>query len=176
MKMSHLSHTMQEFQIFETFNVNFSFIMLTHKSLYDESYWEKILENDIQKKSLNEKLHLIFTLVMFLQISVTQLPQFIFTSEVQEVRNRAARFLGHTRTATSEDKAFPAGMIFRAWHDNFPKAKKNLHKMIEPCAVEIVLEESDKIIGDKELQVKLKDLTLRSILQLVFESPVWSGY
>ena len=65
--------------------------------------------------------------------------------------------------ATSEDKALPAGMIFHAWHENFPKAKKNLHKMIKPCAVEVVLKESDKLIGDKELQVNIKDLTFRSI-------------
>ena len=63
--------------------------------------------------------------------------------------------------------AFPAGMVFCAWHANFPKAKKNLHKMIEPYAVEMVLEESDKLIGDKELQVNMKDLTLRSIQSLL---------
>jgi hypothetical protein len=100
---------------------------------------------------------------MFLQVSVAQLLNFIFTSEIKEVRARAARFLGHTPTATSKDMEFLPGMVFHAWHENFPKAKAQLHKMIQSCAIEIVLEESDKLIGDKELQVTMKDLTLKSI-------------
>ena len=84
--------------------------MSTDKLLYDGDYWKTVLENDIKTKSLDEKLHLIFTLVIFLQISIAQLLNFIFTSRIKEVQNRAARFLGHTPTATSEDKAFPAGM------------------------------------------------------------------
>jgi hypothetical protein len=165
--MSHLRHAIDIPQRFETFQVNLSFIMPADDLLYDENYWKTVLENDIQKISLDKKLHLIFTLLMFLQISIAQLLNFIFTSRIKEVQTRAARFLGHTRTATSEDKAFPAGMVFCAWHANFPKAKKNLHKMIEPYAVEMVLEESDKLIGDKELQVNMKDLTLRSIQSLL---------
>ena len=150
--------------------------MSTDKLLYDGDYWKTVLENDIKTKSLDEKLHLIFTLVIFLQISIAQLLNFIFTSRIKEVQNRAARFLGHTPTATSEDKAFPAGMIFRAWHENFPKAKKNLHKMVQPCAVEMVLEESDKLIGDKELQVNMKDLTLRSIQTLLQPEAIANKY
>jgi hypothetical protein len=151
-------------------------MMSTDKLLYNESYWKRVLEDAIEKKSLDEKLHLIFTLVMFLQVSIAQLLHFIFTSQIKEVRNRAARFLGHTHTATSDDKAFPAGMIFRAWHENFPKARKNLHKTIEPCAVEMVLEESDKLVGDKELQVKMKGLTLRSIKLLLEPRTILEKY
>jgi len=150
--------------------------MSTDKLLYNESYWKGVLEEDIRKKSLDEKLHLIFTLVMFLQISIAQLLHFIFTSQIKEVQHRAARFLGHTHTATSEDKAFPAGMIFRAWHENFPKAKGNLHKMIKPCAVEMVLEESDRLIGDKELQINMKDLTLMSIRTLLQPEVIVNKY
>lgn len=112
--------------------------MSTDELLYDKNHWNGILEGETQKLPLDKKLHLIFTLVMFLQVSVAQLLHFIFTSPIKQVKNRAGRFLGHTHTATSEDNAFPAGMIFRAWHKNFPKARKNLHKMIEPCAVEMV--------------------------------------
>ena len=77
------------------------------------------------------------------------------------------KILGTHPTATSEDMEFPPVMIFRAWHDHFLKAKKQLHKMIKPCAIEMVLEESDKLIGDKELQVTMKDLTLKSIRTLL---------
>ena len=44
--------------------------MSTDKLLYDEDYRKMVLEDDIKTKSLNEKLHLIFTLVIFLQISI----------------------------------------------------------------------------------------------------------
>ena len=141
--------------------------MSTDKLQYDDDYWKEILEKDIRRLPLEKKLHLVFSLVMFLQMSVMQLLKFIFTSEIKDVRARAARFLGHTPTATSDDMEFPPGMVFRAWHDHFPKAKNQLHKMIEPCAIEMVLEESDKLIGDKELQVTMKDLTLKSIRTLL---------
>jgi hypothetical protein len=141
--------------------------MSADKLLYDDCYWQEALEKDIRKISLEKKLHLIFTLVMFLQISVAQLLNFIFTSEIKEVRSRAAIFLGHTPTATSKDMEFQPRVVFRAWHENFRKAKAQLHKMIQPCAIEMVLEESDKLIGDKELQVKMKDLTLKSIRTLL---------
>ena len=151
----------------ETFESNLTFIMSTDKLLYDDSYWKDVLTEDIHKISLEKKLHLIFTLVMFLQISVMQLLSFIFTTEIKEVRARAARFMGHTPTATSKDMEFHPGMVFCAWHENFPKAKAQLHEMIKPCAIKMVLDESDKLIGDKELQVKMKDLTLKSIRTLL---------
>jgi hypothetical protein len=146
------------------------------KLLYDDGYWQGVLKEDIRKITLEKKLHLIFTLVMFLQISVLQLLKFIFTSEIKEVRGRASRFLGHTPTATSEDMEFQPGMVFRAWHENFPKAKAQLHKMIQPCAIEMVLEESDKLIGDKELQVKMKDLTLKSLRTLLQPNVIVDKY
>jgi hypothetical protein len=150
--------------------------MSAEKLQYDDDYWKEILDKDIRRASLGKKLHLVFSLVMFLQISVMQLLNFIFTSEIKEVRSRAARFLGHTPTATSEDMEFPPGMVFRAWHEKFPKAKPQLHKMVQPCALEMVLEESDKLIGDKELQVTMKDLTLKSIQTLLQPGVILDKY
>ena len=150
MIMSHLGHTtrfIQSFRITETFEASSVFNMPTDKLLYDDRHWQEILEKDIRKISLERKLHLIFTLVMFLQISVVQLLHFIFTSDIKEVWGRAARFLGYTPTATSKEMEFPPGMVFGAWHNNFPKARAQLHKMIQPCAIEMVLDESDKLIG-----------------------------
>ena len=150
--------------------------MSADKLLYDDYYWQEVLEKDIHKITLEKKLHLIFTLVMFLKISVVQLLKFIFTSKIKEVQGRAARFLGHTPTAMSKDMEFQPGMIFCAWHENFLKAKAQLHKMIQPCAMEMVLEESDKLIGDKELQVTMKDLTLKSIRTLLQPKVILDKY
>lgn len=177
--MSHLGHTtrfIQSFRITETFEASSVFNMPTDKLLYDDRHWQEILEKDIRKISLKRKLHLIFTLVMFLQISVAQLLHFIFTSDIKEVRGRAARFLGYTPTATSKEMEFPPGMVFGAWHNNFPKARAQLHKMIQPCAIEMVLDESDKLIGDKKLQVKMKDLTLKSIRTLLQPTVILNKY
>ena len=48
--------------------------------------------------------------------------------------------------------------------------------MIQPYAIEMVLEESDKLIGDKELQVKMKDLTLKSIRMLLQPKVILDKY
>ena len=112
---------------------------------------------------------------MFLQISIAQLLHFIFTSDIK-VRGRAARFLEYMPTAASKDMEFPPGMVFGAWHKNFPKVRARLHKMIQPCAIEMVLDESDKLIGDKELQVKMKDLTLKSIRTLLQPTVILDKY
>ena len=106
--MSHLSHTCwhEGFKKTETLEASFTFIMSADKLLYDNLYWKEAIEEDICKLPLDKKLHLVFTLVMFLQISVAQLLNFIFTSKIKEVQGRAARFLGHTPTATLKDMEF----------------------------------------------------------------------
>ena len=67
-------------------------------------------------------------------------------------------------------------MVFHAWHENFLKVKAQLHKMIQPYAIKMVLEESDKLIGDKELQVKMKDLILKSIRTLLQPKVILDKY
>jgi len=61
------------FRITEIFEASSVSNMPTDKLLYDDRHWQEILEKYIRKISLEQKLHLIFTLVMFLQISVGQL-------------------------------------------------------------------------------------------------------
>jgi len=56
------------------------------KLYYDDVYWEGILGCDIQKMPLERRLHLVLSLVIFLQISVAKLLYFIFTSTVDEVK------------------------------------------------------------------------------------------
>ena len=65
--LSRLSHTMT-IRKTETFNWEFYIIMSADKLQYEDSYWKEILEKDIRRASLEKKLHLVFTLVMFLQI------------------------------------------------------------------------------------------------------------
>jgi len=110
---------------------------------FDSAYWEQHLGDGMQKAELQTKLQLIFSLVIFLSVSVRQLLQFIFSSDIQEVKNKASRFLGHTPTAADRDQQFPPATVFNLWHSRWPHVRHLLHGMIQPCAHEIALEESD---------------------------------
>jgi hypothetical protein len=121
----------------------------------------------MQKAELQTKLHLIFSLVMFLGVSVRQLMQFIFSSDIQDVKNRAARFMGHTPTAVDTDQQFPPATVFNLWHLRWPHVRHLLHNTIQPCAHEIALEESDRIIRDPTLQIRIKSLIIKAIWELL---------
>lgn len=142
---------------------------------YDNEYWQRILGLDIRKIPLNQRLHLTFSLIIFLQVSIAQLFEFIFTSDIKEIKSRVSRFMGYTPSATTEDKKFPPGMVFRAWL-KFPDAQEFIRKMIGPVAQEIVEEESDKMIKDPELKVTMKTLTLKGIQQLLEPQKIMDKY
>jgi hypothetical protein len=146
------------------------------KLLYNNAYWEDILGHSATKLTLDKRLHLIFSLVIFLQISVAKLLYFIFTSAVDEVKTRSSRFMGYTPSAGTEDTKFPPGMVFRAWLDNFPDAREHMHNMITPFVQGIVEKESEKMIRDVELKVKMKTLTLKGIQELLQPQRVMEKY
>jgi len=142
---------------------------------YDNAYWQKTLGPDIRKSDIEQHLHLIFSLIIFLQVSLAQLLEFIFMSEIEEIKLRVSRFMGYTTSATTEDKKFPPGMVFRAWL-KFPKAQEFVRKMIKPVAHKIVEEESDKMIRDPELKVTMKTLTLKGIQELLQPQKIMDKY
>jgi hypothetical protein len=146
------------------------------KLYYNDGYWEGILGHDVRKMPLERRLHLVLSLVIFLQISVAKLLYFIFTSTVDEVKARSSRFMGYTLSARTEDLKFPPGMVFRAWLENFPDAEEHMLNMIEPFAQATVGKESDKMIRDVELKVKMKTLTLTGIQELLQPHRVMDKY
>ena len=127
--------------------------------LYNNKYWDSILGRDARKMTLENWLHLIFSLVIYLQISVAKFLHFIFTSTIEEVKTWSSRFMGYTPSAAMDDTKFPPGMIFRAWLEKFPDAQKHLEKVVGPFMQVIAEKESDKMIRDVELKVKMKTLT-----------------
>ena len=142
---------------------------------YDNKYWENLLEAKSVKLSLENRLHLVFSLLIFLQISIAQLITFTFTSEIAAVRSKAARFMGFTPTAHAEHK-FPPGTIIRRWYDSFPNARQHLDNAIKPYACEIAHKESDRLIRDDDLRIKIKDLTLKGIQDLLQPSKLQAKY
>ncbi|KAJ7178013.1 hypothetical protein C8R46DRAFT_888180 [Mycena filopes] len=99
---------------------------------------------------------LVFSLLLFLGLSIREFLVFIFESSIPVVKHRAGMFMGnHT------SNGFAPGRIFRAWHDRFPKSIPHLHSaIIKPCMEEIALQESDRVINDPRLKVRLIDCTL----------------
>jgi hypothetical protein len=142
---------------------------------YNNAYWERAIGPDIRKNDTQQHLHLVFSLIIFLQVSLAQLFQFIFTSEINEIKSRVSRFMSYMPTATTEDKKFPPGMVFRAWL-KFPDAQESIRKMIRPVAYEIVEDESDSMINDPELKVTMKTLTLKGIQELLQPQKIMDKY
>ena len=128
-------------QIGEHYAIHTLFIMSSLQ--FDSAYWEQCLPDNMQKAELQTKLHLIFSLVMFLGVSVRQLMQFIFSSDIQDVKNRAARFMGHMPMATDPDQQFPPATVFNLCHLCWPHVQHLLLNMIQTCTHEITLEESN---------------------------------
>ncbi|KAJ6592191.1 hypothetical protein DFH09DRAFT_1415125 [Mycena vulgaris] len=89
---------------------------------FDASYWEDKL-GDLSNESLDTKLHLILSLVLFLGVSVRHLLVFIFTTQIKPVKDRAALPLIRTLTLDSQ-------------------------RPISSPSEAIVLEDSDRVITD----------------------------
>ncbi|KAJ6500254.1 hypothetical protein DFH09DRAFT_1289841 [Mycena vulgaris] len=144
---------------------------------FDASYWEDKL-GDLSNESLDTKLHLILSLVLFLGVSVRHLLVFIFTTQIKPVKDRAARFLGYTPTHTDPDARFPAAHIFSLWLERCKSSaqREQIVQMIKPVAEAIVLEDSDRVITDVFLQIRIKDLTISRIRELLDPSKLAAKY
>lgn len=129
--------------------------------LYDNKFWRGKLGTETQDIDLEEKLHLIFSLCVFLGVTVIQYLQFIFSSDIQTVKQRAGIFMG------SQTKPGGAVTIYNLWHTRFPKARGHLHDIVHQCALEMALEESDKIIKEPLFKIRIKDLTVASVQNLL---------
>ncbi|KAJ7939789.1 hypothetical protein B0H13DRAFT_2497556 [Mycena leptocephala] len=121
--------------------------------------WEALLSNLSPSPDLRDpqiQCQLVFSLVLFFGLSVRQFLLFLFESTIPVVRHRAGMFMSN-----HPQNGFAPGHIFKAWHERFPKSIPHLHStIIKPCMDEIALQESNTVINDPRLKVKLKDCTL----------------
>jgi hypothetical protein len=63
-----------------------------NKLQYSSAFWkEKLGEEFSFKMDIKQRLHLIFSLLVFLRVTVLELLVFIFGSQIMEVRTRATR-------------------------------------------------------------------------------------
>ena len=135
--------------------------------LFDNQYWERKLGKHSPALTIDKRLHLVVSLIIFLNVSLAKLLFFIFNTEIKAVKTRAARFMGYTPTASDKDLTFPPGTLFRSWHSKFPGVRSHLHEIIKPCAKQMVEDESNRMIRDPGLQIRMKNLTLKGIQQLL---------
>jgi hypothetical protein len=144
---------------------------------FDAAYWQDRLE-DLSKASLDTKLCLILSLIIHLSVSVRHLLSFIFTTDIKPVRDRAARFLGYTPTHTDPDGRFPAAHIFSLWVERCcsPAQREQILLMITPVAKAGVLQDSNRVITDMSLQIRIRDLTISGIRELLDPSKLADKY
>ncbi|KAK0466076.1 uncharacterized protein EV420DRAFT_1474879 [Desarmillaria tabescens] len=143
---------------------------------YDNDFWQDRL-GPASQFSTEKKCHLVFSLLIFLMLSLANLLEFIFSSKLVIVKQRVGKFMAYSSMGTTDDTRFPPAMIFRLWHENYPKSRRWLHDMvILGCAKEIVLEESNKLINDGNLRIKLSDLTMEKIWELLKPESIAAKY
>ena len=143
---------------------------------YDNNYWEGVFGTMKPKFTAEQRLHLIFSLIIFLQVSLTRFLSFTFTCKIEAVRVRTAHFMGYTPTASSVDEQFAPRAILRTWYDEFPKAQEHLNNIIKPWAYQIAQDESDQLIKASSLQVRIKNLTLKEIRDLLRPETILAKY
>jgi hypothetical protein len=116
---------------------------------------------DLQNPQI--QCQLLFSLLLFFGLSIQQFLVFLFESTIPTVRHRAGLFMGN-----HSSHVFAPQRIFKAWHDRFPKSIPHLHStIIKPCMDEIALQESDKVMNDPRLKVRLKDCTMDYIRNIL---------
>lgn len=135
---------------------------------YSSLFWEGILTPENIPRSLEDKLHLVLSLIIFLSIPLSRLLVFLFSCDIQAIRNRVSIFMGHHRAAQDPEDVFLPSTIYKLWHTRWPKARKLLHEfIIQPCASEIAVKESDKIIHHPGFRIKIEKLTISGVRELL---------
>ncbi|KAJ3540198.1 hypothetical protein NMY22_g4401 [Coprinellus aureogranulatus] len=137
---------------------------------FSKSFWNDVLRNKTGKLDDDEKNHLVFSLLQYLRVTTLDFLEFIFTSDIIDVKRKAGTFMGYDARKLDETRRFAPAVIFKAWHNKYPSSRPLLHDMIQPCAREIALQESDNIIKNKDLKLKTASLT-----QTTFEDILTPG-
>ncbi|KAJ7793741.1 hypothetical protein B0H14DRAFT_3559321 [Mycena olivaceomarginata] len=97
---------------------------------------------------------LVFSLLVFLGLSIRDFLFFLFESSIPVVKQRVVIFTGNQPTL-----GFAPQRVYAAWHDRFPKSIPHLHStIIKPCMDEIALQESNKVISDPRFEGSIGSL------------------
>ncbi|KAF9066250.1 hypothetical protein BDP27DRAFT_1365785 [Rhodocollybia butyracea] len=155
----------------------------SEKIMFSNSLWEDVWQAKFaselgpspQKIPYWKKLHLLFSLMVFLNLSIANFINFLFTSSASSVRQKAGKYLEYHPHGVDETHRFAPAKLWSLWHEN-SKARPYLHTIVQGCASEIVLDESDSIISDPSLKVRVKGLTASSIHSLLAPRILYEKY
>lgn len=126
--------------------------------------WDEILlpslPSTVNLTDIQVQCHLVFSLILYLKLSLREFLWFIFESNIPAVKRKAGLFM-----ANKDSWAIPfaPAHLFSVWLARWPRSKPFLLEMIKPCVQDVILEESNKIINDPELKIRTKTLTMQSI-------------
>ncbi|KAI0691455.1 hypothetical protein C8T65DRAFT_745440 [Cerioporus squamosus] len=134
---------------------------------YSAAFWQAALGANVPTQ-LEDRLHLVVSLIIFLTLPIGRLLIFIFSSDIKSVKTRAGIFLGHNKTSQKPDEVFLPATVYQLWHTRWPKSRKLLHRLlVEPCARELAVQESDHIIRHPGFRIQMKTLTMATIRALM---------
>lgn len=107
--------------------------------------------------------------MIFLSVSTKQLMHWLFTTEIPSVTKRISHFMGFFATESTLEAQFAPALIFNLWRDGsrWPKAQNYLREMTIPCAHELALQDSDRVISSPHLRVQLKTLSIHKLRELL---------
>ncbi|KAJ7866071.1 hypothetical protein B0H14DRAFT_3595315 [Mycena olivaceomarginata] len=107
--------------------------------------------------------------MIFLSVSTRQLVHWLFTTEIPSVTKRISHFMGFHGSESTLETQFAPALIFNLWRDGkrWPKAQKYLREMTIPCAHELALQNSDRVISSPHLRIRLKTLTISQLRELL---------
>ncbi|KAJ7367233.1 hypothetical protein DFH08DRAFT_1005503 [Mycena albidolilacea] len=106
---------------------------------------------------------------MYLSILVRQLIYWIFTTNIPSVSRRVSFFMGFNESESTPEAQFGPAMLFGLWCDQirWPRAQKHLRTMTILCAHELALQDSNRLINNPELRIKMKTLTIHKLQTLL---------
>ncbi|KAJ7876876.1 hypothetical protein B0H14DRAFT_2342476 [Mycena olivaceomarginata] len=77
--------------------------------------------------------------------------------------------MGFNESESTPEAQFGPAMLFGLWRDRirWPRAQRHLRTMTIPCAHELALQDSNRLINNPELRIKMKTLTIHKLRTLL---------
>ncbi|KAJ7056308.1 hypothetical protein C8F01DRAFT_1233905 [Mycena amicta] len=145
---------------------------------FNSDFWGPKLV-DVSTNDPEIALHLVVSLIFHLHtITIHRLLVFLFTSDITLVKTRAARFLAYSPTQTNPNNRFPPSEIFALWLARCTSANQRqaILDMITPVAVGGVVADSNRVIRDPSLRVKISKLTIAGVRELLSPAKLAQKY
>ena len=127
---------------------------------FEDAFWVNHIP-DLRNALPMTQIHVVFSLICFLKVSVMQLLTFIFESDIKAVKYTASISMGYRKNSGSQevDKLPPTRMM-TIWSSRWPNVCRRYFKaMVSPYANEIAKRKSDCLISDPRLRISIKDIT-----------------